>query len=148
MVAAAVELVASRTLICHRTRKSSGSLNVAIVPAARDTNTDASVVPNRGCARANALLRRVPPLLQSPRLLLPDNGNPPCRDRELGVLVAEGEDTEDSAAVAEEDTEDPAAVAVVADEDHKCADSLPVPGDVGLVTVAAFLTASYCSLGQ
>lgn len=119
----------SRTRICHPTPKSSGSPNVVSARAAMGTNTDVSAVPNRACARVNALLRRVPRVLLLQRLRRRDNGNQPCRDLELAVA------TEVAAVVVVVEE----VVAVVADADHKCADSLPVPGDVVLATVAAFL---------
>ena len=54
--------------------------------------------------------------------------------------------------VAEEAMEEAAAVVVVAeaaeavDEDHKCAGSLPAPGDVDLVIAVAFLMANVVAI--
>ena len=51
--------------------------------------------------------------------------------------------------MAEEAMEEAAAVVVVAeavDEDHKCAGSLPAPGDVDLVIAVAFLMANVVAI--
>ena len=142
-VVVVVLLLASRTRICHRMPKNFGFPNVVTVPAVRVTNTVVRAVPKRGSARANVHLRLVPPpqpqlLLLSPPPPRQDRGSQPCRDREPQILVR---------VVVEEDTmvealDEVEAAAVAVDEDHKCVDSSPVPGDVGLGTVAAFLTAT------